>query len=210
MRDKYGLKTWTSWEKDHQEYRDNLFENIAKNDKKLLKFHIFTQFEFFRQWGKLREYANKKQIQILGDIPIYVNHNSADVWLNKEIFELDSDGEMSFVSGAVPDSFNKEGQVWNNCLYQWDRQKLDNYKYWTDKLNKNLDLYNYLRIDHFVGFFKYWVIKKGDSALKGEWKQGPKSEFFDKISKNVDLDKLLAEDLGVILKETKSLLNKYK
>ena len=209
LRDKYGLKTWTSWEKDHQEYRDNLFENIAKNDKKLLKFHIFTQFEFFRQWGKLREYANKKQIQILGDIPIYVNHNSADVWLNKEIFELDSDGEMSFVSGAVPDSFNKEGQVWNNCLYQWDRQKLDNYKYWTDKLNKTLDLYNYLRIDHFVGFFKYWVIKKGDSALKGEWKQGPKSEFFDKISKNVDLDKLLAEDLGVILKETKSLLNKY-
>ena len=101
----------------------------------------------------------KKHIHILGDIPIYVNHNSADVWLNKEIFELDKHGEMSFVSGAVPDSFNRDGQVWNNCLYNWETHKLNNYEYWTNKLNKTLDLYDYLRIDHFVGFFKYWVIK---------------------------------------------------
>lgn len=209
LRDKNKQSSWSNWEEHQKNYSESLFEHISKSDLNLTKFHIFTQFEFFKQWKRLKEYANKKHVHILGDIPIYVNHNSADVWLNKEIFELDKHGEMSFVSGAVPDSFNREGQVWNNCLYNWEYHKLNNYEYWTNKLNKTLDLYDYLRIDHFVGFFKYWVIKKGDSALKGSWKEGPKSDFFENISNTVDLSKLLAEDLGVILKETKSVLNKY-
>ena len=125
------------------------------------------------------------------------------------MFELDETGNMELVSGAVPDSFNTEGQVWGNALYRWDLHKEDNFKYWKEKLNKSLNLYDYLRIDHFIGFFKYWSIPKGESALNGYWREGPRFNFFDEISKDVNLTKLLAEDLGVILKETKKVLEEY-
>ena len=200
---------WTSWDKEYIEYSEKLFKKLLKDESNLMNFHIFTQYEFFKQWNDLKKYANDRKIKILGDIPIYVNHDSADVWLNKEIFELDQSGEMEFISGAVPDSFNKQGQVWGNALYKWDNHKSSNFKYWKEKLNKSLDLYDYLRVDHFVGFFKFWAIPTGESALNGHWREGPRHDFFESISKEVDLTKLLAEDLGVILKETKEILTKY-
>ena len=97
-------KVWTSWDNEYKEYSEKLFEKLLKDESHLMNFHIFTQYEFFKQWNDLKKYANDKKINILGDIPIYVNHDSADVWLNKEIFELDQNGEMEFISGAVPDS----------------------------------------------------------------------------------------------------------
>ena len=102
---------WTSWDNEYKEYSEKLFEKLLKDESHLMNFHIFTQYEFFKQWNDLKKYANDKKINILGDIPIYVNHDSADLWLNKEIFELDQNGEMEFISGAVPDSFNQQGQV---------------------------------------------------------------------------------------------------
>ena len=202
-------KSWNLWDNEYQNYNDNLFDKLLKKNKNFVNFHVLTQYEFFNQWKSLKQYANNKNVNILGDIPIYVNHDSADVWLNKDMFEIDENFEMEYVSGAVPDSFNVEGQIWGNTLYKWDAHKDDNFKYWKDKLNRSLDLYDYLRIDHFIGFFKFWTIPKGKSALDGHWRQGPKLDFFESISKDVDLKKLLAEDLGVILKETKEILEKY-
>ena len=202
-------ESWNNWGKIHHKYSDNLFEKLSDENSKIVNFHVLTQYEFFNQWDSLKKYANDNNVQILGDIPIYVNHDSADVWLNKEMFELDESGNMEFVSGAVPDSFNSEGQVWGNALYKWDIHKNDDFKYWKEKLNTSLNLYDYLRIDHFIGFFKFWAIPKGESALNGHWREGPRLDFFETINKDVDLTKLLAEDLGVILKETKEVLEKF-
>ena len=97
------------------------------------------------------------------------------------MFEIDENYEMEYISGAVPDSFNLEGQIWGNTLYKWDAHKDDDFKYWKDKLNRSLDLYDYLRIDHFIGFFKFWTIPKGKSALAGHWREGPRFDFFESI-----------------------------
>ena len=116
---------------------------------------------------------------------------------------------MGFVSGAVPDDFTEEGQVWNTALYDWDQHLKENYQYWVSKLNANLDKYDLLRIDHFIGFFKFWAIPNGDSALNGHWRSGPWDTFFKSISNQVNFSKLLAEDLGVELEETDQILNDY-
>ena len=171
--------------------------------------NLFLQFEFDKQWQKLKSYANKQNVRILGDIPIYVNHNSADVWLNKDLFDLDDNNKMSYVSGAVPDDFTVEGQVWNTALYKWDNHKEEGYKYWIEKLDYNLNNYDYLRIDHFVGFFQFWAIPENEPALNGHWRTGPWKTFFDVVSKSIDFNKLLAEDLGVVLQETADVLSNF-
>ena len=160
-------------------------------------------------WKKLKNYANLNNVSILGDIPIYVNHNSADVWLNKALFDLDENNQMGYVSGAVPDDFTVEGQIWNTTLYDWEKHAETNFSYWIDKLNANLNNFNYLRIDHFIGFFKFWAIPFGKSALDGHWRDGPWETFFEKISDKVNFDKLLAEDLGVVLEQTAEILDNY-
>ena len=202
-------KNWNLWKNDYRNYSENLFELINDRFPNIVSKHIFLQYEFNKQWKSLKNYANKKNISVLGDIPIYVNHNSADVWLNKDLFDLDEGYNMSFVSGAVPDEFTEEGQVWNTALYDWDEHLNQNYQYWVNKLNKNLEKYDLLRIDHFVGFFKYWAIPNGESALNGHWKDGPWKTFFDSIRTKVDFSMLLAEDLGVVLKDTETILKNY-
>jgi len=172
--------------------------------------NLFLQYEFDNQWQKLKSYANSKNVKILGDIPIYVNHNSADVWLNQHLFDLGDNKEMSFVSGAVPDDFTVEGQVWNTALYKWENHKEEGYKYWIQKLEYSLKNYDYLRIDHFIGFFQFWAIPRGESALNGHWRKGPWKTFFDDVSKSINFEKLLAEDLGVVLQETADILNNFQ
>ena len=202
-------KNWNLWNKDYLHFDENLYEEIITKYKNIFAKHLFIQYEFKQQWQKLKSYANKKNVSILGDIPIYVNHNSADVWLNKELFDLDKEHKMEFVSGAVPDDFTTDGQIWNTTLYKWENHIEDDYKYWKEKLNSSLRNFDYLRIDHFIGLFKYWAIPFEQSALKGEWREGPWKTFFNNISNDVDFNKLLAEDLGVELQETSEILNKY-
>ena len=200
---------WNKWTGSEYNYTEQLFEYVVKEFDLDFKFNLFTQYEFSKQWFQLKEYANKSGVKILGDIPIYVNHNSADVWSDKSLFDLDKNGEMSYVSGAVPDDFTIEGQIWNTTLYDWNNNKSSNYAYWINKLRNNLDKFDYLRIDHFVGFFQYWAIPINEKALKGEWRKGPWENFFHEVSKHIPMSKLLAEDLGVILKETDQILNEY-
>ena len=200
---------WNNWNDRHQDYSEDLFDEVYNQYLDIFSKNLFLQFEFNKQWQKLKSYANNNNVSILGDIPIYVNHNSADVWLNQNLFDLDKNKNMGFVSGAVPDDFTLEGQVWNTALYEWDNHQKEDYKYWVDKLNYNLDNYDYLRIDHFVGFFQFWAIPFGKPALDGHWRKGPWETFFEKIAKYVNFDKLLAEDLGVELNDTTEILTKY-
>ena len=200
---------WIEWDKEYINYSEDTFQKVIEKYKDIFAKNVFLQYEFDRQWKNLKKYANTNNVSVLGDIPIYVNHNSADVWLNKSLFDLNNKNEMSFVSGAVPDDFTKEGQVWNTALYDWEKHNETDYLYWKDKLNANLDKFDYLRIDHFVGFFQFWAIPFGKPALEGHWRNGPWESFFEKISNNVDFRKLLAEDLGVELDSTAETLKKY-
>ena len=201
--------SWNEWDYDYQNYSEELFDLVCDKYNDTFTKNLFLQFEFDKQWQKLKSYANKLNVRILGDIPIYVNHNSADVWLNKDLFSLDDNNKMSFVSGAVPDDFTVEGQVWNTALYKWDNHKEEGYKYWIEKLDYNLNNYDYLRIDHFVGFFQFWAIPENEPALNGHWRTGPWKTFFDVVSKSIDFNKLLAEDLGVVLQETADVLSNF-
>ena len=194
-------KSWNLWDSEYLDFSDKLFDEVVSKYRNIFAKHLFLQFEFNQQWQKLKSYANNKNISVLGDIPIYVNHNSADVWLNKNLFDLDDKYNMEFVSGAVPDDFTTDGQIWNTTLYKWEEHLKDDYKYWKQKLNQNLQNFDYLRIDHFVGFFQFWAIPFAESALNGHWRDGPWKTFFNIVSKDVNFDKLLAEDLGVELKE---------
>ena len=201
--------SWNTWSKKYQNYSESLFDEVL--DKYLNTFtkNTFLQYEFDKQWQNIKSYANSNNVKILGDIPIYVNHNSADVWLNQQLFDLGDNNEMSFVSGAVPDDFTVEGQVWNTALYKWDNHREEGYKYWIEKLDYNLKNYDYLRIDHFVGFFQFWAIPENEPASKGHWRTGPWETFFDVVSKSIDFNKLLAEDLGVVLQETADVLSNF-
>ena len=207
--EKIKKETWTNWSEQEQTYSDQLFEYLVNKHELEFKFILYTQYEFFQQWNELKSYANSLEISILGDIPIYVNHNSADVWSNSSLFELDEKGNMSFVSGAVPDDFTVEGQIWNTTLYNWENNRSNDYQYWINKLQNNLDKFDYLRIDHFVGFFQYWAIPINEPALNGEWRKGPWKTFFEVVSKHISMSKLLAEDLGVVLSETDQILKEY-
>ena len=200
---------WTEWEQEYLTYSLDIYNHVIKNFPNEFKFNVFTQYQFDLQWKKVKAYANSKNIKILGDIPIYVNHNSADVWLNKNLFDLDKNFKMSFVSGAVPDAFTTEGQIWGTALYNWDNHYEENYSYWIDKLNILLESYDFLRIDHFVGFFQYWAIPNGESALNGHWRNGPWKSFFEIVAQKVPFERLLAEDLGVELEITDQILKQY-
>jgi len=202
--------SWNTWSNEHQIYSESLFDEVFNKYMSTFTKNIFLQYEFDNQWQKLKSYANSKKVKILGDIPIYVNHNSADVWLNQHLFDLGENKEMSFVSGAVPDDFTVEGQVWNTALYRWENHKEERYKYWIEKLEYSLKNYDYLRIDHFIGFFQFWAIPRGETALNGHWRKGPWKTFFDDVSKSIDFEKLLAEDLGVVLQETADILSNFQ
>ena len=173
-------------------------------------FWKFTQFFFYRQWGKLRRYANKNGVKLIGDIPIYASPDSADVWTNPELFLLDSERKPKKVAGVPPDYFSETGQLWGNPLYDWDTMKKDGYSWWVKRFKKAAELYDTIRIDHFRAFDTYYAIAYGEkTAVKGEWLTGPGIDLFNAIEKDETLKNfpIIAEDLGELFDSVKVLLN---
>lgn len=174
------------------EWRTKLAEQIA--------FQKYAQFIFFRQWFKLKEYANAQNIKIIGDIPIFVAFDSADVWANSAIFMLDENKVPTHVAGVPPDYFSAKGQYWGNPLYRWDLLAQDGYSWWIERVKAALRLTDYLRIDHFRGFAAYWEVPVNDeeTAINGRWVKSPGSELFQAIKNALGDLPIIAEDLGVI------------
>lgn len=187
-------KAWNEW--------DN--ENI---DEDVLFMWKFIQYEFFMQWAEIKIYANSKGIKIIGDIPIYVSYDSADVWANKEMFILDSENKPSCVAGVPPDYFCKDGQLWGNPLYNWELMEKDGFSWWIDRLRHMFSMFDGVRIDHFRGIESYWAVPgNAETAREGEWKKGPGRKFVDAVNA-VKGDKLIiAEDLGDITDEVINLV----
>jgi 4-alpha-glucanotransferase len=168
------------------------------------------QFEFSRQWQALREHAHARGIQIIGDIPIYVAHDSADVWANRELFYLDAQGKPTKVAGVPPDYFSATGQLWGNPIYNWERLKATGYRWWIERFRSALRLYDIVRIDHFRGFEAYWEVPGSDTTAEhGRWIKGPGSELFSVMQAALGELPIIAENLGVITPEVEKIRHQF-
>jgi 4-alpha-glucanotransferase len=174
------------------------------------EFHKFVQFEFFRQWEKLREHCGRCGISIMGDIPIYVAHDSADVWAHPELFRLDERGRPTAVAGVPPDYFSATGQFWGNPLYRWDVSASSGHRWWIDRCGASLRLFDLVRLDHFRGFEAYWEVPSGaTTAAEGKWEKGPGAEFFRTLQAEFKELPFVAENLGVITPGVEALRKEF-
>lgn len=207
MKNAYDGAPWLEWDEGLKK-RDPHSLWLFKNDHAdEIEFWEFLQFKFFEQWTALKLYANKNGIKIIGDIPIYVALDSADVWVNPDLFELDEELEPTEVAGCPPDGFSPTGQLWGNPLYNWDRHKAVDYGWWTDRIKSSAELYDIVRIDHFRGFDEYYAIPYGDkTAENGCWRKGPGIEFFRTLEKKLGRLPIIAEDLGFLTPSVRKML----
>ncbi|MBN2018571.1 MAG: 4-alpha-glucanotransferase [Candidatus Cloacimonetes bacterium] len=211
LREKFEYTSWNTWEEGIRKRMDK--ELILWRNKlaERIRYYKFEQYLFEIQWRELREYAHKNNIHIIGDIPIFVSYDSADVWVNQELFYLDDEGNPTVISGVPPDEFSKEGQLWGNPLYNWDRMKQNDYLWWRDRIFHLLTLVDYMRIDHFIGFIRYWKVKPGSkTAQKGEWGKGPDADFFATIKQYLGDLPIIAEDLGIIIPRVDELRHEFE
>ena len=173
------------------------------------KLWQFLHYEFYREWQEVKKYANKKGIEVIGDIPIYVSEDSADVWESPHNFLLDSRGFPSEVSGVPPDYFSSEGQLWGNPIYNYEKMKADGFSWWRERIRHTLNLFDGARIDHFRGIDAYWSIPIGKSAVFGKWKRGPGRELIKEILNEAAYRTLIAEDLGEIDSSVRALIEEF-
>ena len=201
-------KCWLEWE-DGLKRRDPhtlwMFKNEHEDE---VMFWEFVQFKFFEQWFRLKEYANERGIQIIGDIPIYVALDSAAVWVYPDLYDLDENLEPKSVAGCPPDAFSPTGQLWGNPIYNWKRHKETGYNWWIDRLKASAEIFDMVRIDHFRGFDSFYAIPYGDeTAENGEWREGPGLEFFRFISSRLGKLPIIAEDLGFLTPSVMQMLS---
>jgi 4-alpha-glucanotransferase len=205
-----GRRPWNKWEKNLARRDKNAMDQAKKRLEADIRAQYWVQFEFFEQWMELKRYANEKNILIIGDIPIFVDHNSADVWANKRYFEVDETGNRLLVSGVPPDYFSETGQLWGNPLYRWKELEQDGFSWWIDRFRQMFVMYNAIRVDHFRGFEAYWEVKAGaKTAQKGRWVKGPGERLFFAIEKKLGKLPIIAEDLGVITPEVVKLREQF-
>jgi len=198
LRDEYGGKLWTRWEQSR------------KPDPGRVALHKYVQFEFHRQWQSLKEYCHSRGIRLIGDLPIFVAHDSADVWANPELFDLDEQGNPRAVAGVPPDYFSANGQLWGNPLYRWDVMERAGYRWWIDRIRCMLAQTDWVRIDHFRGFEKFYQIPAGSTtAANGHWADGPGDRIFAVLAQEFGTLPFIAEDLGWITHEVLALRDRW-
>jgi 4-alpha-glucanotransferase len=202
---------WTKWEPELRSRKPSAIEHARKLlGSDALDFERFLQWSFERQWSRLREHAHAKGIALLGDLPIFVAHDSADVWAHPENFFLDRDGMPTVIAGVPPDYFSKTGQRWGNPLYRWRKLAHTGFRWWIDRLRKTLERFDAIRLDHFIGFQNYWEIPAElPTAEIGRWVPGPGAPFFEKVRRDLGALPMIAEDLGVVTPAVKRLRDAF-
>ena len=207
LKDENNGASWQTWESPLKKREKSALEAAKSRLADDIEFYCVIEFLFFRQWFALKDYANKKGIKIIGDVPIYVSLDSADVWANPKDFELDEDLAPVNIAGCPPDDFSADGQRWGNPLYNWKKMKLDGFSWWCSRVAFSANVFDVLRIDHFRGFEAYWSIPATDKTAKnGKWVQGPGIELFEALEKNLGKLPIIAEDLGFLTAGVKKLL----
>jgi 4-alpha-glucanotransferase len=202
----HGGATWSTWERPIARREPAAVGEWGSRLSAETEFHSFMQWQFFSQWRALKSHANERGIQILGDIPIFVAYDSADVWANRDLFALDDDGNPTVVAGVPPDYFSATGQLWGNPLYRWDEIASRGYRWWIERFRATLTLVDIARIDHFRGFAAYWEVPAGEAtAINGRWAPGPGVALFDAVRDALGSLPIIAEDLGVITPDVEAL-----
>ena len=211
IKDAHGGAPWSTWEPELRSHEPAALEKARQYLTMSVERQIFRQFIFYRQWQTLRAQAHTLGIQIIGDIPIFVAHDSADVWAHPELFYMDDTGHPTVVAGVPPDYFSSTGQLWGNPLYRWNVHAATGYEWWLQRIRAVLDLVDIIRIDHFRGFAGYWEVP-GDSttAVNGHWVPGPGVHFFQVVQQALGVLPIIAEDLGIITPDVEQLRDTFE
>ncbi len=210
LKDAHGGAAWNEWEPALARRAPAPLESVRKELGQEIEAQKFYQFLFFSQWFALKHYCNERGIKLIGDIPIFVAHDSADVWTNPEQFKLNEDGTPVVVAGVPPDYFSATGQLWGNPLYNWDRMRADGFSWWIERVRATLETFDIARIDHFRGFAACWEIPGGDkTAERGCWVEAPGRELFQAIRAALGQLPIIAEDLGVITPDVEALRDDF-
>ncbi|MGH9928718.1 MAG: 4-alpha-glucanotransferase [Pyrinomonadaceae bacterium] len=210
LKDEHGGVAWNEWKPALVRREPAALETGKQRLAEEIEAQKFYQFLFFRQWFALKADCNKRGIKLVGDIPIFVAHDSADVWTNPDQFKLNADGTPIVVAGVPPDYFSATGQLWGNPLYDWDQMRADGFKWWIDRVRATLETFDIARIDHFRGFAACWEIPGGDkTAERGRWVEAPGREVFTAIREALGQVPIIAEDLGVITPDVEALRDDF-
>ncbi|MDA3928199.1 MAG: 4-alpha-glucanotransferase [Prolixibacteraceae bacterium] len=210
-KNKFKGKAWNNWDTDLRKRNTESLNSFSLLLNEEIEFEKFVQFMFFRQWFLLKNYANQKGIQIFGDLPLYVSHDSSDVWGNQSIFILNDEGEPNLLGGVPPDYFSEEGQLWGNPVYDWNKLSETEYQWWISRLYFNFHLFNVVRIDHFRGLESFWAVPRGEeTAKKGEWLPAKGHELLAILQERLVELPVIAEDLGDITPNVEKLRDTYK
>lgn len=203
--------SWNQWDRSIASRQPEAMTDWAARLKDEISFHKFVQYQFYYQWQNLKKHAHSKGIKIFGDIPIYVAHDSVDVWAHPNIFHLDKEtGEPALMAGVPPDYFSATGQLWGNPVYNWEELKRTHFLWWIRRVECILEYVDIIRIDHFRGFEAYWAVKQGEkTAMNGKWLNAPGDEFFTLLAKQLGELPIVAEDLGVITPEVEALRDEF-
>lgn len=211
LKAKYGQASWNQWP---EEARLRQFRRWGQQSLRSFGesafYHQFVQFLFHRQWHRLRDYCSQRGIGLIGDVPIFVAYESADVWAHPELFQLDAQGKPLVVSGVPPDYFSETGQLWGNPHYRWDVLKKNGYSWWIQRLRSTAERFDAVRLDHFIAFQNYWEIPaEAQTAKEGRWVPGPGADFFEKAAVEIKNLELIAEDLGTVTPEVMALRDRF-
>jgi 4-alpha-glucanotransferase len=212
LKDAHNGDSWYTWKPELAKREPAALRLAEQQLTEQIFYYKFIEYEFFRQWSELKNYANDKGVEIIGDIPIYVAHDSADVWANPEVFALDEEtGEVALMAGVPPDYFSATGQLWGNPVYNWEVLEQQDFQWWIQRFEAMLDYIDIIRIDHFRGFEAYWAVPQGETtAINGEWIKAPGTALFTTIKQKLGKLPVLAEDLGIITPEVEELRDGFE
>lgn len=203
-------KPWNQWEAGLAQRKKTDLDLFKKEHQAEIDNHLWLQFEFFNQWYELKKYANDKGIKVVGDIPIFVDHNSSDVWANPSFFAVDKQGNRQLVAGVPPDYFSETGQLWGNPLYNWKTLEKDGFGWWVERFRQMFELFDSIRVDHFRGFDEYWEVNATEkTAINGRWVKAPGKKLFEAIKKELGELPIIAEDLGLMTPTVEALRDHF-
>jgi 4-alpha-glucanotransferase len=211
LKDEHAGESWHKWEAGLARREASAVESARSKFAEQVEAHKFFQYAFFQQWLKLKKYANERGVRVVGDMPIFVAHNSADVWSKPRLFKLKDDGSPAFVAGVPPDAFSETGQLWGNPVYDWGRMREDGFRWWVERVRETLKLVDVVRLDHFRGFAAYWEVPaEHETAERGRWVESPGREVFSAMRAALGEElPIIAEDLGTITPDVHALRDEF-
>jgi 4-alpha-glucanotransferase len=210
LRERNDLHSWIEWEPPLRHREPEALKKAHETYRGEVLFHVFCQFLFHYQWGQLRNYAAERGVLLMGDIPMVVSHDSADVWANQGMFFLDEEGQRTVQAGVPPDYFSEDGQLWGNPLYRWDVMQSDGYGWWIDRLRRELHKFDAVRLDHFIALSRYWEVPMGVSSAKdGRYVDVPGYDFLERAASALGGLPFIAEDLGIVTREVEALRDHF-